>query len=398
VASDNQDIGGISPMTTVPAHVGALLRDTRDKLGQDLDSVATNLRIRQPYLQAIEEGRYQDLPGSTYAIGFVRAYAEFLGLDGNEIVRRFKQETGDFANRTELVFPSAASESGLPNAALLGLAVLIALLAYGVWYFYQSNETSIAEAVPALPDRLVNLLHRPVGKGADVTPVVPVDTAKPADGVAAAPAAPPSAAVSPVVPTPAPAASTTASLPPVNLPAANPPVAAPTMTAAAPQAGVAAGHEDVVPPSDEDTAPPSGPAASVASVPTPTPIETTKPSDPVLKPLDPKAKPTYDVVKPGDQAAAPGDVGRVILRADADCWIQIRDAVGAMVTSRLLRKGDSYAVPSRQGLTLTAGNAGALAILVDGKSTPSLGRIGMVRRDVSLDPERLSPANGAPND
>ena len=57
--------------------------------------------------------------------------------------------------------------------------------------------------------------------------------------------------------------------------------------------------------------------------------------------------------------------------------------------SRLLRKGDSYTVPSREGLALVAGNAGGLEVAVGGTAVPSLGPLGVVRRNVALDPARL---------
>src|SRR5690349_3244726 len=66
--------------------VGDLLRQSREQRGQDLESVARALRIRHPYLVAIEEARYRDLPGAPYASGFVRSYAEYLGLDATEML------------------------------------------------------------------------------------------------------------------------------------------------------------------------------------------------------------------------------------------------------------------------------------------------------------------------
>ena len=75
--------------------VGALLQASRQRLGEELVDVASMLRIRLPYLVAIEAGRHQELPGATYAVGFIRAYAEHLGLDSEEVVRRFKAETID---------------------------------------------------------------------------------------------------------------------------------------------------------------------------------------------------------------------------------------------------------------------------------------------------------------
>ena len=60
--------------------VGELLQERREDLGLDLDEIGAMLRIKPAYLAALEQGRTHDLPGPTYAIGFVRAYAEFLGV------------------------------------------------------------------------------------------------------------------------------------------------------------------------------------------------------------------------------------------------------------------------------------------------------------------------------
>jgi len=66
--------------------VGALLRERREELGFDLDAIGEALRIKPIYLAALEQGRGQDLPGATYAIGFIRTYAELLGLDSDRIL------------------------------------------------------------------------------------------------------------------------------------------------------------------------------------------------------------------------------------------------------------------------------------------------------------------------
>ena len=44
------------------------------------------------HLKAIEDSRFQELPGPTYAVGFVRTYGSYLGLDGEDVVRRFREE------------------------------------------------------------------------------------------------------------------------------------------------------------------------------------------------------------------------------------------------------------------------------------------------------------------
>jgi hypothetical protein len=53
--------------------IGELLQERREDLGLDLDEIGAMLRIKPAYLAALEQGRTHDLPGPTYAIGFVRA-------------------------------------------------------------------------------------------------------------------------------------------------------------------------------------------------------------------------------------------------------------------------------------------------------------------------------------
>ena len=61
----------------------------------------------------------------------------------------------------------------------------------------------------------------------------------------------------------------------------------------------------------------------------------------------------------------------------------------------VLRSGDVYRVPNRENLTLLAGNAGGLEILVDGRVMPPLGPLGVVRRDISLNVDTLLGARHA---
>jgi cytoskeleton protein RodZ len=81
---------------------------------------------------------------------------------------------------------------------------------------------------------------------------------------------------------------------------------------------------------------------------------------------------------------------RIVLRATSDSWIQVRDASDTLVFTRLMRAGDVYRVPDKPGLTMRTGNAGGLEVTVDGNAAPSLGGIGILRRSVQLDPQKLA--------
>ncbi len=93
--------------------VSDILLRAREEYGQDLRSVSDSLRTRYTYLLAIEEGRFNDLPGATYAVGFVRTYADYLGLDSEEIVRRFKGRGTGAPHPAGL---SGAQKAGFPAA------------------------------------------------------------------------------------------------------------------------------------------------------------------------------------------------------------------------------------------------------------------------------------------
>src|SRR5579862_4777143 len=85
-----REISGDSetPMETV----GKDLRAARLRRGDEIAQVSRALKIRKDHLEALEEDRLEDLPGKTYAIGFVRSYARHLGLDATAFVERFKRD------------------------------------------------------------------------------------------------------------------------------------------------------------------------------------------------------------------------------------------------------------------------------------------------------------------
>lgn len=143
--------------TSSESGVGSLLRASRKRVDEDLRYVAASLRIRYPYLEAIEEGRYNELPGPTYAVGFVRAYAEHLGLDSEEVVRRFKAEAIENKGKSDLTFPEPIPETGIPGGAVAFVGVLIAALAYGGWYISTSDGNLYDSLISPIPERIAEL-------------------------------------------------------------------------------------------------------------------------------------------------------------------------------------------------------------------------------------------------
>ena len=198
------------------ARLGEELRDARVAMGLSLDDVAAALRIRRVYLVALEEGRARDLPAPAYAIGFVRSYARALGLDDNEMVRRFRESGSTVAPRkTDLVFPEPVPERGVPAGALVLAGAVVVIGAYvGWWHWSGSGERSV-DAVPPPPPRIEDLatLREPPPPEPAATPSAPaaaavLPAARPGlapGGTAPPPAAPPPpTTATPAIPVPRP--------------------------------------------------------------------------------------------------------------------------------------------------------------------------------------------------
>lgn len=155
------DIGRMELKTVVDNRtVGEILREARIARDEDYVHVSEQLRIRRAYMEAIEDGRFGDLPGSTYAIGFVRTYAEYLELDVAKMVAKYKQEAADFEDNTRLVFPEPMPASRGPTASIIIVALLLMVGAYAGWLYISNKDRDQIELVPPLPQALQDLLSR----------------------------------------------------------------------------------------------------------------------------------------------------------------------------------------------------------------------------------------------
>jgi cytoskeleton protein RodZ len=351
-----------------PRPVGELLREQREELGLDINDVGEVLRIKPAFLEALEENRPQDLPGPTYVLGFVRAYARHLGLDDEWVLERYKAESAGVQARPDLAFPAPLAERSLPGGPVLLVALILAICGYGTWYYLSTGERARPERVAAVPPTLQIPPPDQVaaGAGGEAKASAPVPAAEPVPAIKA----------------------------PVNSPTtipANPPIAAATPAANAP--GNPANNprlgSGLFPGSAAATTSPNAaaaapPDAAPSKAPAPDPAGAGSAS---AAPQTAAASPASSASTADSAAAA---AGRIDIKATADCWVQIRAPDQSIVFSRVLKTGETYRVPARSGLVLRTGNAGALTIAVDGKQVPAIGPLGALRRNVTLDPAALT--------
>ena len=133
--------------------IGTSLRSARERQGLELSKVERETRIRTRYLQALEDEQFEVLPGSAYAKGFLRTYAEFLGLDGERFVVEYNAR-----------FPATEEPPALPPTAfrrrrfaldarllVIPFAVLLALIGWRIASGDGGHATKPAPPPPRTP-------------------------------------------------------------------------------------------------------------------------------------------------------------------------------------------------------------------------------------------------------
>jgi cytoskeleton protein RodZ len=317
--------------------VGRLLRDQREARGLSLSVVEKNLRIRLPYLEAIEEGRFDKLPGAAYIPAFLRAYAAHVGLDPEKVLTAYHL-SGPVPIKRPVALP--ADFPIVEKRAPIGLAVLTVLLfigaGYAVWHYLPREQSVVAEKVPPVPDRL--LASRPAEPATTET--------------TAATPTPSSAATAPA----APAAPTQ---PPQEVRTAPPP-AAPLPADSWP-----ARRDSVAPPTQSQTqAPPLAPPVVVA-VPAPPPSPVAVPAIGQAQAAQPPAPPEQPRVAAQPAPPAPAQVEEATARNPAidtsailpvrvdtpvrvrtNSWVELRAPNGDVLAQTYVRAGESYVVPA----------------------------------------------------
>ena len=135
------------------ASFGQYLQAIRFQKQMSLEQVAEETRIRVPILRALEHEDFACLPPDVFTVGFLRAYAQAVGADGNEAVRRYhvqRRLSQPALKGDQPEIPGRSNVSRKLVAALAMLAVLIAacLLVYRQW---QEVPAATTAAIPTPP-------------------------------------------------------------------------------------------------------------------------------------------------------------------------------------------------------------------------------------------------------
>ena len=406
-----------APHATVsrgPASVGAELRAVRERLGWKLPDIAARLKIRRVFLEAIEAGNLAALPAPTYAAGFIRSYAEAMGLDPEEILRRFRAEGMTRPRQPDLAFPQPVPDRAVPPGAVLFVVAVIGIAGYFLWYRHSEHELKMARMVPAVPAKLAPLAvpkSPPAPKAAAAPAAPPASSGATPDQLAANGAAAPAASAS----GPSTSGPSTSSQSASDQSASGQSASGETTSGASASGTSAAGQSAPAAATPDQTASSANAPASLAAG-GDTSGTASGGSDGSTTAMSSSASASSATsssgassasggATPGSATPAPATPGAgtatsataiaganpLVISASADSWVQVRGPHGTILFSRVLKAGQSWPVPNEPGLTLTTGNAGGTELVRNGAAGSPLGKPGVVLHNIPLTP----PASGS---
>jgi len=410
LGSTSADYDRGDPAEALMREVGAQLRQVRLERGEDLDDVAKYLRIKPAYLFGIEQGNLSALPGRTYALGFLRTYADYLGFDGADLVARIKSSVGELTDRTRLRIRTPMPENRLPRTPMVVISLALVAGIYLGWSYVNRTSRMAMDTVAEVPEDL----RPPTAVAAPQdTPAIEethAATSAPdsgASGAAVAARSTPAATAAPLGASDDGPEPATAGAPSPAEPSADDRLARSERDALSlqPAAGAQSSGAPTVAMPDERGLAAAQQAAAAAPASAVDPGETgDAAADPdEAEKADPARRAVALLLAPAgaDAEGAPGVYertntdARVILRARAPAWIQVSSPAGDYTFTRTLEPGEAVLVPNRPDLELWTGNAHGLELIVDGTPVALAGGP-MVRRNISLDPDRLRGASDRP--
>ncbi len=324
--------------------IGLQLRAARLNHGLSLQDVSNKLNISTHYLSKLEAGQFSGLPGSAYAIGFLRSYANLVDIDAEYLVATYnglsdRADSPNFDKMPMMVMPPQRSAP-----AIASIVIVLLGLAYGGWHlmndadFIDESGTKIVAGM--LPSSSPSMSQRLLYSETEEVKLAVADFE-------------PRLEKAPVL------------------------VSAPEMQME----------------KQELTSVPMQDVKKVA-LPKSNPNRFTAEKDLAqrLVPIAPDELEPQTVLKPGNLplqtnaaiATLRDPEGEIIISAVAVSWLEIIRSDGKTVIAKLMRPGDNYVVDSSSQFYLSTGNAGGLVVVVGGDQPRSIGKVGEVIRDMPL--------------
>jgi cytoskeleton protein RodZ len=192
-------VEGTHPLVSLMTNFGASFKKAREFRGITLDQIAKETRISTRFLAAIENEEFHLLPGGVFNRGFIRTFAERVGLDPDEALADYERLVS--AGEPNDVQSSTHDASTRRDRHLYPAAVAILALAIGIFYFVTREGQPVQTATAPPISKPTPQVQQPPA------PVAAAETTPDTTPVAVAEQTPPPTVVSAPAPAPAPAPS-----------------------------------------------------------------------------------------------------------------------------------------------------------------------------------------------
>lgn len=289
--------------------IGSMLQDARTKKGLKINEISKSLCIRKSYLEAIESGNYEEIPDFPYGIGFIRSYADYLGLNSARIVQLYKEET-DANSRDEKYFVlEPQAEATVPGKKYLLISLISLIAVYFIWFLFNEKQNAAVES-----EAVVEEISEPVAEVTEfplnVEDYIPTDDS--ANQVA----------------------KTGAEVAVIDT----------TIQPAGDNSQIVVNEGNFV--DAQGTAP----------------VEKTPAAKPVAEPAVP--------VSDAKTAAPEKNISNqgIVVKAKQEIWVEVKDGE-KLYLSKVLKAGDSYTIPEGKGMILSVGKYEGVDVFVNGKLT-----------------------------
>jgi cytoskeleton protein RodZ len=308
--------------------LGAYLRELRERQGMSIDELSRATRVLHHYLEALESDDYRSLPAPVFARGFIKAYCQAVGVPPDEAIALYEQHILPRRRETpSLVAPPPPHQQARAAAVQQrqGRTRSAVLVSF-------VSLVVLGAALYAVHLGLQTGVEPDSGPAVEVAPA-PAQPQAPTETTVASPV--------PVVPA-SPAAQPASATPPTVAPPAAPVAATPK------QPSVPAGA--ALP----SASPPSAPAAGGAVA---------------------------------SSVASSGSAYRLVARTTETTWISVRTQDGRMISEETIPAGQVREWVSNRPFVVSIGNAGGVALELNGQAFPQLGPSGAVIRRLTLPSE-----------
>ncbi|MGC9062408.1 helix-turn-helix domain-containing protein [Calditerrivibrio sp.] len=157
-------------------NLGSILKNRREELGKDIQTVSKELRINQKYLQAIENGDFRSLPSYVHCYGFVKNYIKYLALNEQEMMKLFSQEcpksifNPNIKNENTQIFDEVnkeVSKSQIKKRVYIYSTISIIFILIAIIYIYSIKKTKIVNNESAVKSSSENLSVSPINDNSD---------------------------------------------------------------------------------------------------------------------------------------------------------------------------------------------------------------------------------------